>query len=212
LRFNLVRKFLASAQQFGLFNSIKIALRSRLKFIVFTQKFNIFYLAKTLPAKDANQSLIKSIEVIGFNGESTKMAIGRELVPNETLFLKRQDGKVLGHALTQEGGKYQLSYALNIKLPQNIILLKGLYVNISERGKGLGLALNYARILYFKNKSNIYTTTMSENSVAGKNLEKAGFEFCGQLDYVSFFGKTLRLKFFPNGTDSQIHAWWNNLK
>jgi len=208
----MLGKLVASMRQFGVVNAIKLALRSRFRFLIFSQKFNIFYLAKITPVKEPVQSQIKSIEFMGFQGESTKAVIGRELLSSETLFVRRQNGQVLGYAFTQEGEKYQLGYALNIDLPPNVIVLKGLYVNVSQRGKGLGLALNYARVLHFVDKSSIYVTTLSENTVAGKNLEKVGFEFCGELDYMSLLGKVFRLKFSPSGSDLQTHSWWSNLK
>ena len=109
--------------QFGVVNAIKLALRSRFKFLIFYQKYNIFYLAKITPVREPFQSQIKLIEFMGFQGESTKAVIGRELLSNETLFVRRQNGQVLGYALTQEGEKYQLGYALNIDLPPNVVVL-----------------------------------------------------------------------------------------
>lgn len=208
----MLGKLVASMRQFGVVNAIKLALRSRLRFLIFSQKFKVFYLAEITSVKAPIQRQIKSIEVMAYQGESTKVVIGRELLSNETLFLRRQDGQVLGYALTQDGGKYQLGYALNIEIPPNVVVLKGLYVDISQRGKGLGLALNYARVLHFVDKSSIYVTTLSENTVAGKNLKKVGFEFCGELDYMSLLGKVFRVKFSPSGGDLQTHSWWSNLK
>jgi predicted GNAT family acetyltransferase len=208
----MLGKIVASMRQFGVVNAIKLALRSRFKFLIVSQKFNIFYLAKITPVREPVQSQIKLIEFMGFQGKSTKVVIGRELLSNETLFVRRQNGQVLGYALIQDGGKYQLGYALNIDLAPNVVVLKGLYVDISQRGKGLGLALNYARVLHFVDKRSIYVSTLSENIVAGKNLEKVGFELCGELDYMSLLGKVFRLKFSPSGGDLQTHKWLSSLK
>ena len=199
-------------RQFGVVNAIKLALRSRLRLLFFAQKFNIFYLAKIPSVKESVQSQIKLIDILVFQGESTKSVLGRELLPNETLFLRRKDGQVLGYALVQDAGTYQMAYSLNIDLAPNVVVLKGLYVDISQRGKGLGLALNYARVLHFVDKSRIYVSTLSENTVAGKNLEKVGFELCGELDYISLLGNVFRLKFSPSGSDFETHNWWSNLK
>ena len=108
----MLEKLLASVRQFGTFKAIKLALRARFRFLIFSQKFKIFYLAEITSVKASIQRQIKSIEVMAYQGESPKVVIGRELLSNETLFLRRQDGQVLGYALTQDGGKYQLGYAL----------------------------------------------------------------------------------------------------
>lgn len=208
----MFKRVLASMRQFGVVNAIKLALRSRLRLLFFAQKFNIFYLAKIPSVKESVQSQIKLIDILVFQGESTKSVLGRELLPNETLFLRRKDGQVLGYALVQDAGTYQMAYSLNIDLAPNVVVLKGLYVDISQRGKGLGLALNYARVLHFVDKSRIYVSTLSENTVAGKNLEKVGFELCGELDYISLLGNVFRLKFSPSGSDFETHNWWSNLK
>lgn len=208
----MLEKLKASVHQFGVINAIRLALRSRLRFLWFSQKFKIFYLAEVTSVNATVQSQIEPIEVMVHQGASTRAVIGRDLLPNETLFLRSHGGQVLGYALTQNGGKYQLGYALEIELPSNVVVLKGLYVDVSQRGKGLGLALNYARVLHFVDKSSIYVITLSENTVAGKNLEKVGFELCGELDYMSLLGRVCKLKFSPCDSDLQAHMWLKSLQ
>ena len=84
-------------------------------------------------------------------------------------------------------------------------------MDISERGRGLGLILNYARIQYALEKGSVYVTTLSENVVARKNLLKVGFKLCGILNYRSFFSRTLKLEFIPRNDVQERHIWWGQL-
>lgn len=203
------RKIHSHFRQFGLTGGMKLLLLARLRRLFYAERFMFLTLSPAdVPEGDRPEGGVAIRALSPAEKETCIAAIGRMQRHNETVFVAECGGELLGYARTQLGGRYSFGRGGEIQIPPNVLMLKGLHVNLTARGRRIGLFLNRTRVAAAHSAGKqVFVSAMSENRSALKNLRRTGFREVAELSRVSVLGKTVRRRVRPCGSDSCLPQW-----
>lgn len=203
------RRIASHFRQFGPLGGLKLLILAWMRELFFSEQF-LFLELKPVNAPQP-VSLGDGVAIRALFPEEEELCIaiiGRVQRENETVFVAERAGETLGYARTQVGGSYRFGRGGEILLPPDVLILKGLHVNLAARGRKIGLLLNQARVSAAHTAGRkVFVSAMSENRAALKNLRKTGFQDVAELSRVSVLGKTLSRRVRAYGSGTQLPQW-----
>lgn len=210
----MLTKIRSHFRQFGLLPGLKLLVLGRLKRLFYIESFLFMRLDRDrVPAPSPARDGVV-IRTIAHGEDALCVAtIGRRQMDNETVFIAERDGKVRGYALTQQGGSYGFGKGSSAELPADVLMLKGLFVDLSERGRKLGHFLNQARVSadHCAGKS-VFVSAMVDNRAALKNLHRIGFVEYARSLRAQILGRTVYRGVRACSPDVQLPQWMKDFR
>jgi ribosomal protein S18 acetylase RimI-like enzyme len=147
---------------------------------------NTEYIAEILPlSMKVAEDLIKSKRIS--NGEVNKF--NNLLSSGSSGFYADINGNVAGYAFLQRNGNYKFGSGGRFVIPNNMVILKNLYVFPEYRGKSLAKELMKARLAAIPENIIPVVFVAPDNRYTIRNLKSLGFCEFISVRVVTFFGK-----------------------
>lgn len=176
-------KLLNHFRQFGLFATLMRLLKVIIRPIIRINKNIVLAISDHQPDKNNKFPEIKNMTIFTVDkaekkGELNKIQaqmLRKFLSEGCQGFIAYVDNNLAGYSFIQKSGIYLFSHKGRFKIPENMFLLKNLFVFPKYRGKSIGKKLNQIRISSIpKDKIPIVFVT-SDNTYAIRNLKVYGF-------------------------------------
>ncbi len=189
-------------RQFGYKASIDRSIKALLRPIIRIEKFIVLAIIQHKPVVYSIDSeitfLTKDVAQKAYAANQLNVhhfkVVRKHLQEDCQGFAAFNDNKLTGYAFIQQSGVYNYGQRGKFNIPENVMVLKNLFVMPEYRGQSIGKKLNEARINFIPKGYIPVGFVVRDNKYALRNLKQLGFKTLLDITSITFLKKRIKHK------------------